>query len=93
VAEHEFLEFLKRIGPIPYYTLRVARSPLFPEKTDELPWCLDVPRHGLALRNVVMSWWLSPVVQHFLDEQMCSVDNEIVGKVRRYGSLPVASRT
>ena len=41
------------------------------------PWCLEQDvASTLSIGDVVMSWWLSPVVQHFIDLQMCESFND-----------------
>ena len=76
--EADFIDRLRVMFPsLPYYEIRVTRQPTFSAKNADRPWCLEQGvASTLSIGDVVMSWWLSPVVQHFIDLQMCESSND-----------------
>lgn len=76
--EADFVDRLRVMFPsLPYYEIRVTRQPTFLAENVNRPWCLEQDvASTLSIGDVVMSWWLSPVVQHFIDLQMCESFND-----------------
>lgn len=51
-------------------------------------WCALVPAQPVQMSDVTLSWWLSPILQHFLDLQLCDRQNDaairgLLGFLRR----------
>ena len=53
-----------------YITPRLYPAPELHEN-QESDFCEVVPTLGFSLRNLSMSWWLSPLVRRLIDAQLC----------------------
>ena len=58
-----------------YLTPRLYPAPA-PSAHEETEVCEDEPSLGFSLRNLSMSWWLSPLVRRLIDAQLCDERDE-----------------
>jgi hypothetical protein len=58
-----------------YLTPRLYPAPAL-STNEESEVCEDEPSLGFSLRNLSMSWWLSPLVRRLIDAQLCDKRDE-----------------
>jgi hypothetical protein len=69
-AEEKMIELVAREPAGVYITPRLYSAPE-PDESQESGFCEDEPSLGFSLRNLSMSWWLSPLVRRLIDAQLC----------------------
>jgi hypothetical protein len=75
-----------------YVTPRLYPAPELDENLDS-EICEDEPGLGFSLRNLSMSWWLSPLVRRLIDAQLCDPRDalllaDVLKRLKRPGATP-----
>ena len=80
-AEEQMIKLVAEEPGGMYLTPRLYPAPT-PSDNEETEVCEDEPSLGFSLRNLSMSWWLSPLVRRLIDAQLCDKrDEELLADV------------
>lgn len=74
-AEEEMIMLVAEEPAGLYLTPRLYPAPTL-SANEESEVCEDEPTLGFSLRNLSMSWWLSPLVRRLIDAQLCDKRDE-----------------
>ena len=69
-AEEQMIELVAHEPKGVYVTPRLYSTPEL-DVNEDSDLCEDEPGLGFSLRNLSMSWWLSPLVRRLIDAQLC----------------------
>jgi len=80
-AEEQMIRLVAEEPGGRYLTPRLYPAPAL-SSNEESEVCEDEPSLGFSLRNLSMSWWLSPLVRRLIDAQLCDKrDEELLADV------------
>ncbi len=91
-AEEKMKELVANEPKGVYVSPRLYPAPELDENIDS-ELCEDEPGLGFSLRNLSMSWWLSPLVRRLIDAQLCDPrDGLLLADVLARLAKPSASK-